>query len=396
MHAFHLKSNLRSRGLLKVGMLVSVLGSLLVNSLIADKHHQIIHNEALLPTPPTLAQRVYAVEGTPSIIRFNNVIYAPVENSLLFNVESPVGAQYDGYYLWHPKKEEQSKPFTLNIHSGTDFSLLAELKSELVVSSVDANTSGTTIRWIAIGDSLTAPGFYIDGTLKTLEKLMPGVQVEPVGTTEGKGKPGIRHEGRGGWTWKRYLQEHTGNPQRISPFVFVENGQNVFDFTRYLREQHSGKAPEVITIFLGANDVFGPSAQFDQGRVREALAAAVSMVEQIRKAAPDAAIGILPPPPPSIQSGFGQNYRNGVTEWQYRRMMQFYIAELLNEFDGRWDEKIYIVPGYLAFDHTTAYPMASQRAQNALHPTEAGFKAISDSLSAWFVYLVSSGAVRSN
>lgn len=328
------------------------------------------------------------------MIRFDSVVYSPIAGALLFNVEGGAGAQYDDYFLWHPKKAEGGKMVDVQIYSGTDFRLLRELQTELIFSDPSTITARGNVRWLAIGDSLTVPGSYIEQTLQVLSKEVPSIQVSAVGTKFPEGKEQFRHEGRGGWTWKRYFQEFSSNPATSSPFVFGANKENSFDFSRYLREQHSGRAPEIITIFLGANDVYGTAAKFDQGRITESLNAAAAMVEKIRKDAPESVIGIIPPPPPSEQNGFGVNYQNGVTEWQYRRAMQYYIAGLLERFDGRWDERIYVVPGYLAFNAATAYPMASGRAQNALHPQADGFKPISNALSSWMVHLLSSGAVR--
>lgn len=347
-----------------------------------------------LPTSSTLPKRVYGMNGAPCIIKFDSVVYSPIAGALLFNVDSTAGAQYNDYFLWHPKKKEHGAVVNVQIHSGANFRLLKELQTELVFSDQSAIAAQGSIRWLAIGDSLTLPGFYVEQTLQTLKKELPAVDVKAVGTKHPEGKEEIGHEGRGGWTWKRYFQEFSSNPTTCSPFVFGPDKGNGFDFAHYLRENHSGRPPEIITIFLGANDVYGTAAKFDQERITESLNTAVAMVEKIRKDAPGSAIGIIPPPPPSEQNGFGVNYQNGVTEWQYRRAMQYYIAGLLERFDGRWDERIYIVPGYLAFNPATAYPMASGRAQNALHPQADGFKPISGALSAWMVHLLASGVVQ--
>jgi lysophospholipase L1-like esterase len=347
-----------------------------------------------LPTSPTLPKRVYGMSGTPCVIRFDSVVYSPITGAILFNVEGAAGAQYNDYFLWHPKKKEDGKAVNMQIHSGANFGLLKELQIELIFSDQSTIAAQGNIRWLAIGDSLTVPAFYIEQTLQILKKDVPSVQVNAAGTKHPEGKEELKHEGRGGWTWKRYFQEFSSNPATSSPFVFKSDKGNNFDFSRYLREHHSGRPPEIITIFLGANDVYGTAAKFDRERMTESLNTAVAMVEKIRKDAPESAIGIIPPPPPSEQNGFGVNYQNGVTEWQYRRAMQYYIAGLLERFDGRWNERIYIVPGYLGFNAATAYPMASGRAQNALHPQADGFKPMSAALSAWMVHLLSSGAVR--
>lgn len=345
--------------------------------------------ENALPTPVALPQKIYGLEGNPCIIRFDALVYAPIKGSVLCDVQSRAGAQYNETFLWHPKEKGSGESLKIALYSGRDFRRLGEAESELVFCDPRAVTDKSTIHWLAIGDSLTVGGHYISQTLEVLNKVLPGVKIATVGTQQPKDNDAIHHEGRGGWSWVRYLEADRSKSQWQSPFVFGPNGAESFDFARFIREQLGGKAPEVVTIFLGANDVYGISADFSVEKVAEIIGRAKTMVAKIREAAPESMIGIIPPPPPSDQDGFGVNYQNGVTEWQYRRAMQHYVAGLLKAFDGREKEKIYIVPGYLAFNPATAYPMAGGRAQNALHPTAEGYKPISQSLGAWFVHLLS-------
>lgn len=352
--------------------------------------------EDQLPTPIVLPQRVYGLEGTPCVIRFDTLVYAPVKHSVLFDVQDGPGAQYNDQLLWHPKEKDSGKPVQIGVYSGSSFDKLGEAASSFIFCNPKALKNRGPLRWLAIGDSLTLPGHYIRQTLDLLAREAPEVRLEIVGTQHPKDDDTVRHEGRGGWSWIRYLEAFPPKFPAKSPFVFGPRGREDFDFGRYVREELNGKPPEVITVFLGANDVYGISADFAPEKVNAIIENAQTMVAKIREAAPRSVIGIIPPPPPSEQNGFGVNYSNGVTEWQYRRAMQHYIAGLLKAFDGRWDESIYIVPGYLKFDPATAYPMASNRAQNALHPVAAGFQPISNALGSWFVYLLSADPILSH
>lgn len=191
-----------------------------------------------LPTPAVLPQRIYGLVGRPLEIQFADLVYAPIEGSLLFDVETGPGVQGNTSLLWTPEATAKPQPLTIGVFSGQDFRPLANLRTEL-------------------------------------------------------------------WT---------ADPQSV--------------------------------------------------------------------------IGLILPPPPSEQNGFGKNYGTGVTAWQYRRARQYYLAGILQEFDGRWRELIYVVPANLAFHPETSYPLSEGKAQNALHPNAKGYEVIGDSLAAWIVHLL--------
>ncbi len=339
-----------------------------------------------LPTPPSLPKRVYALSGQPCIIRFDSIIYAPQPGSLLFDVESGPGAQQVGRWIWYVKATDTPAPLEIGVYSA-QFEKLATLRSELIKCDPAAITPPRRVRWLPVGDSLTLPGHYLTQTLAYFQAHLPGVTLETVGTTHPKDQPTPPHEGRGGWSWLRYQRDAQ------SPFVFASGNGSQIDFGRYLKERLNGEVPDIITFFLGANDVYGIAAAYTPEKLAALQERAQNVVAHIRQAAPKSAIGIVIPPPPSDQNAFGNNYPVGVTEWQYRRAMQHYSAALIAAFDGQWEQNLYIIPAHLGFDPASAYPMAGNRAQNALHPTAKGFEPVSEAISAWIVHLLSSGAL---
>ena len=355
------------------------------------------------PSPPSVAlpEKVYGVDGTSTNIYFRNLVYTPIEQSVLFDLEGGPAMQKRDRIVWHANEKKPGGRFTLHLYSGFDFQKIGERSAELVYTRPKPVQNARELRWLAIGDSLTAPGFYIEQTREAVQKLYPGITLTPVGSQTAPQKDGeatpIHHEGRGGWHWKRYLeayQQNTAAGSITSPFVFGPRGADDFDFTRYLAAHHDGKAPEVITIFLGANDVFGRSPRITEADIQEIISTARTMVQKIRAAAPNTIIGILTGLPPSDQEGFALNYGNGVTEWQYRRAIQLYNVALIGEFDHRWDERLYIVPIHLGFDAATAYPASGGNTTNALHPKADGFKPVAQTLTAWFAYLLENGFLQ--
>lgn len=339
-----------------------------------------------LPTPAVLPLRIYGLVGRPLEIRFADLVYAPVEGSLLFDVETGPGVQGNTSLLWTPEATTKPHPLTIGVFSGQDFRPLANLRTELWTADPGSVKPSGTLRWLAIGDSLTAGGNYIRATIGVLKENFPEIDLETLGTQPPDPASGaLRHEGRGGWTWQRFLEPDTSRTYH-SPFIFGAPEAESFDFRAYLQEQKS--EPSIITIFLGVNDVFSIAKDFSPEKMTAILQRAKTMVAKIREAAPQSVIGLILPPPPSEQNGFGKNYGTGVTAWQYRRARQYYLARILQEFDGRWGELIYVVPANLAFDPETSYPLSEGKAQNALHPKAKGYEVIGDSLAAWIVHLL--------
>lgn len=351
-----------------------------------------------LPTPVALPSKVYGLAGEDCRVRFDTLVYAPVKESILFDVESGPGAQSNGALVWFPSEKSPGGPFKIGIYSGGNFRKLAEASSEFVFGNPKAVTQAGKVRWLPIGDSLTGPGFYVAQTIEKLGKALPLVTLLPVGSVKmapDSKYPGLHHEGRGGWHWQRFLEGYNirlSDTGRVvsSPFVFGPRGRDDFDFARYLREKLGGETPEIITILLGANDVFGASPAITPEKVEEIMERARAMVGKIQTAVPDSVIGILTMLPPSDQTAFGANYQNGTAQWQYRRASQLYNEALVKNFDGRQGERIYVVPITLAFDAATAYP---KDPPNALHPNEQGFAPVSLELAAWMTHLLETKAV---
>ncbi|HWL54825.1 MAG TPA: SGNH/GDSL hydrolase family protein [Chthoniobacteraceae bacterium] len=344
-----------------------------------------------------LPQRIYTIQGRPCRIRFENLVYTPVRGSLLFDVEKGPGAQYNDFFLWQPEEKESTpKELRIALYRGADFQKLEERVAEIWPVGTAALTESRTVRWLAIGDSLTANGNYISAAIRQMAEFFPTVKVIPVGTqTPKSGHPEIRHEGRPGWSWKSYTSTFLPEPASGSPFVYGPGGVGDFDFARYLKEQQGGEAPEVITLFLGVNDLMGMAGEFSNEKLDGLMERATAMVTKIREAAPGSFIGVVIPPPPGDQSAFGTNYGNGVTEWQYRRALQRYSERLLKAFDGRWAERIDVIPAHLDFDPGEHYPRNEYGGRNALHPRQSGYEAIAEAVFHWMAHLVAGGEIRS-
>lgn len=353
-----------------------------------------------LQLPPAL----YAVPGTELNVYFDNIVLVPDIKTLVFDVECQNGRQDVERWRFTPEaKDVGSFPLTIKVYD-TDYKLLAEATTKVFVSPNDAG-KGKNISLMILGDSLTGASIYPQELYDLFKK--DEINAKFIGTNSSVGFPvkeGIAaHEGRGGWTWAGYCTIFE-NPKedrpiyKSSPFVVKKDDKVVLDFKNYCDKNNDGKTPDFITIFLGINDMFGATdANIDQ-KIGEIFKSADILVNEFRKIAPNAKIGIvLTPPPAGTQDAFGENYKCNQYRWQYRKNQHRYADALLKKFGGREKENLFIIPASVSLDCMNNYPQKEEqvnarnprkvfRLSNGVHPAKEGYLQIADSFYAWFKY----------
>ncbi len=324
-----------------------------------------------------LPRQLFLLAGEEASILFDHLCYQPIPGTLLFDVESGPGRHEAQGWRW-TAQAPAPLPLKIGYYDGHDLTKRGVETVELQVSDPAALRDVPALRWLAIGDSLTSNGFYLHHVDEILSRLAPGVKLESVGTQRATVE-GVTfsHEGRGGWSWDAYLLP--GIREERSPFLYGEH----FDFDHYLKVSLGGNAPDLITILLGANDVSGACVDFSPGRITKIVSHAQEMVTLIRQAAPGARVALLLPPIPSGQDGFGANYGTAMAAWQYRRALQAYHQEMMRAFDGG---EVDLLATHLSLDPDHAYPKEGGRQQNALHPTQEGYRPIAQMVAAWVIH----------
>ena len=114
-----------------------------------------------------------------------------------------------------------------------------------------------SLRLLIVGDSLTHASVYPNEIARLLSE--PGnPQWTMLGTHKPPGvKPGVAHEGYGGWRWETFLTKWDPQPAGVaagplakkstSPFLFPDaNGKGVFDLPRYFKESCNQQMPDVV------------------------------------------------------------------------------------------------------------------------------------------------------
>ena len=341
---------------------------------------------------------IYATPGQEANIYFDNVVLQPVPGKYLFDVTCARGDQQSERWTWTPEAKDAGD-YALQIEvRDWDDAIVATGSTIIRVAKADAGAQ-QPIKVLSIGDSLTAASVYT-GELAKLGAGDGNPHITMLGTN-GPGN-GNLHEGYGGWRFQTFLQKWVANPEadarasaKSSPFLFLEDGKPTFDFSRYLTEKLQGQMPDYITVMLGTNDVFGATDQNRTDTVESMIGYAITLIDAIRAAAPNAKIAILPPvPPSSSQDAFGANYHSNQTRWGYRKNQHLTVTRLMQVFGDREAENLYIVPAYTNIDCTSNFPSATKavnarnetklsRASNGVHPSATGYLQIADSIFSW-------------
>ncbi len=345
-----------------------------------------------------LPDALYAVVGEETNIFFESVVTTPPGSSYSCKIISSKGRQQVERWAFTPTSQDVGDfPLTIEVRDSSD-SVVARAST---VVSVAPSESGEGILLLAIGDSLTEAGVYTEELLE-LGKRSGGAGIKLLGSHHSSGSPENLHEGYGGWKYDYFLSrfdasvEGVSGRQGNSPFIFKVDGAVVLDISRYVREKLAGASPGYVTVFLGTNDVFGADDKNREKTVDAVVAQANQLIDAIRKAMPEAKVGVLAPLAPADQNAFGENYGCEFDRWTYRKNQTLLVQKLISNFSNREGERIYFVPAFVNFDPAGDYPTSVTpknarnremvtRQTNAVHPAETGYQHVADSIYAWLV-----------
>jgi len=347
-----------------------------------------------------LPATIYAVPGIETSVYFDNVSLIINPANYVFDVHCNKGHLQSERWTFTPEEKEVGDyQFTLNVLDQNN-QIIASQKSILRVVPKDAG-KGKSLSLLMIGDSLTHNSIY-PKHVRDLSQNFQGPSLKFIGSHNPNNDPGVQHEGYGGWTAVRFATHftetaRTGNyRERGSPFLYAdENGKPKLDFPRYCKEFNEGKAPDLVTIFLGPNDVYSATDETIEERTDTMIAHLDLLVKMIHDYSPQTKIGfMLPVPPAATQDAFGTSNGRQQTRWQYKRNQHRVAERLAQHFGDKLEKQIYLVPTHVNLDCVHNYPAKSVtwnsrtpletvRQNNAVHPSTEGYLQIGDSLFCW-------------
>ncbi len=345
---------------------------------------------------------IYAVPGIECNIYFDNLLLAVNPANYAFDVDCAKGIQQQERWTFVPKPEDVGDArLTLTVYDDAN-TALATARSIVRVAPGDRLASYSVLM---IGDSLTHASVYPKQVLDNARED-GGLALALVGSNRPGGQDApVRHEGYGGWTAKLFTSHFSEDPdyqglRRKSPFLYKnDEGKAELDFARYCAEQNVGKAPDVVTIFLGPNDIFGARDDTIEEAVNTSLRSFDMLIGMVKEFNAATAIGLLlPAPPAATQDAFGANYGCAQTRWQYRRNQHRMVEMMIERYGSREAEEIFLLPTVAAVDPVHGFPMQTAPANsrsaeqivrlcNGVHPATSGYRQIGDALYCWLKYL---------
>jgi len=354
-----------------------------------------------------LPKTIYAVTGVETNIFFDDVILSPNAKDYVFDILCAKGALFDDRWAYTPVAGEAGDfPLTLEVRDKTN-AIVASGHATIHVKA-SAGALGRPVTLLAVGDSLTEASLYTQYLLE-LADHGNGPALHLIGSRGPNNSPAHgsnRHEGYSGWTAEAFVTrngplsrsgyfkgEETG-----SPFVYIEDGKQVLDFGRYCAEFNDHHAPDFVTFALGTNDIFRGTDETIDPLIDKILGYFDQLVDMVHTFNPSTKIGILLViPPSSSQDGF-RHYvdTERQTRWQYRRNQHRLVGRMIQHYDGRENENIYLVPTYLAIDDAHDFvlrpsewsaenPEQINRVIDGIHPSPVGYRHMGATIYAWML-----------
>lgn len=377
--------------------IVGVIGLLLGSVCSVTLAEEVV---GLIPGPVRLVlpQVIPAVVGRECNLYFDNIVLVPDPGDYIFDVTCLRGNQYSECWRWTPPEADVGDiRWKLDVRDGNN-RVIASGESIVRVSAANRR-DGESISMLCVGDSLTHASVYTQQLLD--RSAQPGNPKISLIGTHYLGEPGPnRHEGYGGWTARRFVTHYTDTARmgeyskRGSPFLYRDAaGQLSLDFSRYCQDVNEGRTPDLVTIFLGPNDLYPYTDDVIEAQIDDVFANLNQLISMVQQANSKTRVAVmLPVPPCSSQDAFGENYGSNQTRWQYKRNIHRMVERLQDEFTAR--DGVSLVPTNIALDCVHNYPTHAVRANaaneaqlvrqnNSVHPSHPGYIQIGDALFDW-------------
>lgn len=350
-----------------------------------------------------LPETVYAVPGIECNIYFENIFLTINPANFAFEVKCDKGRCDEKRWRFTPKNGDVGS-YALKVRVFDDDSIVAERSVKLTVVPADAGR-GKSLSLLLVGSSNIAFQHAFPLHIHSLFQTPGNPALKMIGENGPANSKTVRHEGYGGWTYKLFISagrkrvKGRGANHRENPFWNFKTSS--LDFPGYFKKNNGGKAPDFIIVSLGGNDTFvWDDTNIDKAlaEIRERIAV---FVTALRKAAPDAVIGLNQMEYCSkSQDAFGKNYGTLQTRWQTRKNL-FKYRNMVEEFVRKsGDKKLFAVPIYIAIDNENNVARQKESANarnktkvlrdtNGLHPLPAGYQQTADYAYAWMKYILS-------
>tara|TARA_B100001059_G_scaffold213838_1_gene230035 strand:+ start:7846 stop:10299 length:2454 start_codon:yes stop_codon:yes gene_type:complete len=294
----------------------------------------------------------YSIDGLNNqSIYYSNITKAASADDYLFDISAGLTGRMKAKSFQNRKVGAGTQTITAKLYNRNRV-LLDETTSTLNQVTSSAGT-GKTPTALCIGDSITARGFYTQDLLDLAGADVMGLNL--IGT---RGTAPNNHEGEGGKTVDWFYTD------AASPFVFG----GVFDFAQYM-STNGYSTLDYIFIHLGVNDVGLLTSDASAIAVSEAAMVQLEdMVTQFKAFSASVKIGLMLPIASSFdQDAFGIVYSDAVVYWRYNANRSEWCNIMIDTFDNRTGEDIFVLPTNCTIDVESGYNVA-----DPIHPIDDG------------------------
>lgn len=386
-----------------------------------------------------LPGRIYAAPGLECNIYYKNIIDSVVPQNFSYQVQSKVGSAKLIRWHWTPEAKDAGTTNEVVINAWTDDGIVAALTTQVVVASAPVDPK-KRVAFALFADSLTNSGYQ----RVVWQDLMDAgcTNFASVGTRrphpDFKGT-WVPHEGIPGYTCSAFLNfcrvtedelksakgtpqyelyKALGEPKKIggengeydrqwvrSPLirerdggpVLDAKGKPVVDVRMWLDKVNGGKAPDIVMVQLGVNDVFWLKGEEESLRkqIRDAVMPWYGkFLDTLQVEMPRTQFVFTTQPIGANQDAFGENYKSDWNEVQHRKIMFALNKEIERFVTERNDPRVHILSLAQAVDPFRGFcnwsmPVNARskdmerRATNAVHLSSEGGAQMADEMAAW-------------
>lgn len=298
-----------------------------------------------------LPSTIYGFANQPVALYFRNIMdYNP--NNVNVSVASPVkGKTYHNRWE-HIPTAELTTNVELRVYDN-DYNIKNNERFNLLIKGASVKDN---LSVLVIGDSTVNAG---KETQKMLDLASAdGYNLTLLGT---RGSGANKHEGRGGWTAKMYVETASSTTYGTNPFYNPTS--SIFDFAYYMAQQ-GYDGVDCVFLQLGINDIFGNYNETLRDRINSYISNMEIIVNSIHNYNENIKIVInLVIPSGTNQDAFADTYNN-LAVWEQKKNTYEANIALLNKFDGM--NNVYLSPYNAAIDSENNLP-------TDVHPNDAGY-----------------------
>jgi hypothetical protein len=329
----------------------------------------------------------YAVEGKEFAIQFANIFLTKKHEKYQMEVISPItGTKTVDNWKFTPTVSQVGEhPVTIQIKNGAS-QILGQVSTTLRISAQQSPTAAPSRRLIYLGHSLVDQGVSPYYLRQMIEEPNGTPAFTFHGTRLSWSDNSTKHEGKGGASWKWFYE----NPE--SPLT---DSTGKLDLNAYFDAVVCpGCKPDYMVIQLDVND-YGFVGLL-KGKIlseindfidADYVAYAKPLVEALHANAPNMKIAISMTPPANGRDNIMLNYfgANSVLGdlWRWKKVLHMTRLKYLEQWAGRENENIYIVPTHLGVDEKTMF-----NDDDPIHPYPVangtnGYQPIANTVYAW-------------